>query len=61
MASAFVSCEYGMGMQSTPEQLIMVNFKREGKNYRDEQAAMEKNGKKEKEPLTESPFVVLFQ
>jgi hypothetical protein len=45
MASAFVSREYGMGMQSTPDQLIKVNFKREAKNYRDEQS----NGKEWKE------------
>jgi hypothetical protein len=61
MISAFVSREFGFGMDLTEEQLQKVNQRRQGKKYSDEAAAKETRGKAEKQPLTSSPFVIEFE
>jgi hypothetical protein len=61
MMSAFVSREFGFGMELTTEQLQRVNAKRLGKKYKDETAAKKKRGHELKQPLTISPFVLEFE
>ena len=57
MVSAFVGRELGWGMDITGEQLEVINNIRADTTYTDEEAASYLNGTKNKEPLTESPFV----
>ena len=59
--SAFVSREFGYGMELTSEQLQRVNAKRLGQKYKDETAAKKKQGNALKQPLTISPFVLEFE
>jgi hypothetical protein len=64
MISAFVSREFGFGMKLSAEQLAIINvFRRQPTNrmYRDEEAAVKKLGKQEKEDMKESPFIVQFE
>ena len=61
MISAFVSREFGYGHDLTTSQLAEINNYRKNRNYIDEDAAVEIYGKKEKKPLTESPFIRKFQ
>jgi hypothetical protein len=61
MISAFQSCEFGFGMELTEAQLQIVNAAREGKKYKDEEAATGKFGSAVKRPLTSSPFVLEFE
>jgi hypothetical protein len=61
MLSAFVSREFGFGMELTTEQMQHVNAKRLGQKYKDEMAAKKKRGCELKQPLTQSPFVLEFE
>ena len=61
MLSAFVSCEFGFGMEITDAQLQSVNAIRLGQKYKDESAAIAKRGTSQKQPLTMSPFVLEFE
>jgi hypothetical protein len=54
MISAFVLQEFGFGMQK-------VNKYRQGKNYSDGSAVMDKRGASAKLPLESSPFVFQFE
>jgi hypothetical protein len=57
MVSAFVSREYGFGLNLTQSQLAVVNKKREGESYVDSSAATLKMGTDIKPVLKSSPFV----
>ena len=57
MISAFVSREFGYGHDLNASQFAEINNYRKKRNYIDEDAAVEIYGKKEKQPLTESPFI----
>ena len=61
MISAFQCCEFGFGHPLTKEELEQVNQKRVGETYMEEDAVMLNQGKKEKEPLTSSPFYIEFE
>jgi hypothetical protein len=61
MISAFVSREFGFGINLTQEQLQKVNQARRGMKYSDEVAAKETRGKADKLALTSSPFVIEFE
>jgi hypothetical protein len=61
MISAFVSREFGFGMVLSAEDLQKVNEYRQGKDYSDGLAAMDKRGTAAKQPLGSSPFVVQFE
>jgi hypothetical protein len=62
MISAFVSREFGFGLKLTQEQLQRVNQARQGTKYSDEAAAKEtRGGDANKQPLSQSPFVVEFE
>jgi hypothetical protein len=61
MISAFVSREFGFGMTLTDEDLEKVNEYREGKEYSDVSAALDKRGTSAEQPLPSSPFVVEFE
>jgi hypothetical protein len=62
MISAFVSREFGFGLKLSQEQLQKVNLARRGTKCSDEAAAKEtRGGNANKQPLTESPFVVEFE
>ena len=58
MISAFQCREYGFGFELSAEEIEKVNRKQRGELYVDEEAAMLKNGKKNKPDLESSPFVV---
>jgi len=60
MASAFNSFAFGFGMSLTEQELEQVNAQRLGETYKDADAARELLGTATKAPLTESPFLVLF-
>jgi hypothetical protein len=51
MISAFVSREFGFGMILLDENLQTVNEYRQGKNYSDGSAAMDKRCTSAKQPL----------
>lgn len=57
MVSAFVSREYGFGMDISEAQLVDVNESRKNKAYTDAEAAIYLFGSSDKKALTESPFV----
>jgi hypothetical protein len=61
MISAFLSREFGFGINLTQEQLQKVNQVRQGKKYSDETAAKETRGKADKLPLKSSHFVIEFE
>ena len=61
MISAFVSREFGFGMQLSPEQLEEVNRKRRGETYQDKEASTKVNGNNRKTPLKISPFMIEFE
>ena len=61
MISAFVSREYGFGMDLSPDDLARVNQTRNGKKYSDEVAAIAVNGNANKQQLTKNPFVTEFE
>jgi hypothetical protein len=61
MVSGIVSREFGFGLKLSHEDLQKVNEYREGKDYSDVLAAMEKRGTVKKQPLQSSPFVVEFE
>jgi hypothetical protein len=61
MISAFVSREFGYGMELSPEELQQVNNEREGKDYSDQLAATSIRGRTVKQELTESPFAIEFE
>ena len=44
MVSAMISRAFGFGMNITDEQLLNINESREGKNYKDEEAATHLTG-----------------
>jgi hypothetical protein len=56
MISAFVSREFGFGMVLSAEDLQKVNEHRQGKDYSDGLAAMDKRGTAAKQPLGELTF-----
>jgi hypothetical protein len=56
MISAFVSREYGFGMDISPDDLARVNEGRNGKKYSDETAATAVNGNANKQQLTKIPL-----
>ena len=57
MVSAMVSRAFGMGLEITAAQLLVINEIRNGKKYADEEAATHLFGNAAKKPLKESPFV----
>ena len=61
MISAIVSREFGFGMKIPEADLQKVNDYRRAKTYSDVLAAVEKRGTAEKQPLSDSPFVVEFE
>jgi hypothetical protein len=61
MISAFVSREYGFGMDISPDDLGRVNATRIGKKYSDEVAAIAVNGNSNKQQLTKNPFMTEFE
>jgi len=61
MISAFVSREYGFGIDLSPDNLARVNQKRNGTKYSDEVAAKAVYGNTNKSPLTYNPFVTEFE
>ena len=61
MISAFVSREFGFGMDLSEEDLQKVNRERHGKKYSDEEAATKINGNPNKQTLTQSPLVLEFE
>ena len=60
MISSFCLRDFGYGFKLNSQQLAIINNYREGKNYIDEEAAMEVLKCKEKQPLTNSPFIRKF-
>ena len=62
MISTFTCREHGLIRELTAAILIEVNLQRAGRQYSDEEAAIEINGNSNKKPLTldKSPFVVFF-
>ena len=52
-----VSRAFGFGMEIEASVLLEVNKLREGKQYKDEEAATYLYGNAAKKPLEESPFV----
>jgi hypothetical protein len=61
MISMFQSCEFGFGMDITPDLLKEVNITREGKKYNDTKAAISRRGTDIKKQITSSPFIVEFE
>ena len=61
MVSAFQSREFGWGLEIDDDQLDLINARRDGNDYFDAAAAAEVNGTSKKAPLTNSPFVKLFE
>jgi hypothetical protein len=61
MVSAFQSREFGWGMEIDDDQLAVINARRLGNDYFDAAAAMEVNRTSKKPPLTNSPFIKLFE
>ena len=61
LISAFVSREYGFGIDLSAEDLARVNEKRDGEKYSDDVAAKVVNGNQNKTPLTSNPFVIEFK
>ena len=63
MISAFFCCEHGLLQQIPINILAEINLSRLGKNYADEEAAIEVYGGRQKKPLTaeKSPFLVVFE
>ena len=61
MISAFVSREYGFGIDLSPDNLARVNEKRKGTKYSDEVAAKAVYGNTDKHPLTSNPFLTEFE
>ena len=57
MVSAIISHAFGFGLDITAEELLVINEKREGKEYTDMEAATYLFGNSSKKPLKESPFV----
>ena len=53
MILAFVSCKYRFNWHLSREKLKKMNNFRENKNFSDEQATIDKNGKAEKKSLDE--------
>ena len=60
MYSSFCSRDFGYGFKLSEEQLVIVNWYREGKDYVDEEAAMEVLKTKRKQALKHSPFIQRF-
>jgi len=62
MISAFVCREHGLLQQIPINILAEINLRRLGKNYTDEEAAIEVYGGRQKKPLTDekSPFLVVL-
>jgi len=62
MISAFVCREHGLLQQIPINILAEINLRRLGKNYTDEEAAIEVYGGRQKKPLKaeNSPFLVVF-
>ena len=60
MLSSFCSRDFGYGFKLSAEQLAIVNRFREGKDYIDEEAALEILKNKQKQPLKDSPFIRKF-
>jgi hypothetical protein len=56
MISAFVSREYGFGMDISPDDLARVNERRNGKKYLEEMAATAVNGNANKQQLKKIPL-----
>jgi hypothetical protein len=62
MISAFVSREFGFGLKLSQDQIQKVNLARRGTKCSDDAAAKEtRGGNANKQPLTESLFVVAFK
>jgi hypothetical protein len=61
MISAFVSREFGFGMDLSPNNLAKVNQYRQGKKYSDNVAAKAVHGNANKTQLTSNPFVTEFE
>ena len=51
MVSAMVSRAFGFGLEITAEELLVINEKREGKEYADSEAATYLFGNPIKKPL----------
>ena len=60
MLSSFVSRDFGYGYPLSAQQLATVNEYREGKQYKDKNAALEVMHTINKCPLTSSPFIQKF-
>jgi hypothetical protein len=61
MISAFVSREYGFGIDLSADEIAKVNQQRSGKKYSDEVAANTVHGNANKIPLPSNPFVTEFE
>jgi hypothetical protein len=61
MISAFVSREFGFGLQLSQQQLQKVNEVRHATKYSNEEAAKDIRGENFKDPLDNSPFVLQFE
>ena len=62
MVSIFICREHGLIREINPEVLYEVNLQRAGRQYADQEAAIEVLGSPDKKPLTldKSPFLVFF-
>ncbi len=56
-----VALQFGWGLEIDVEKLKEINESRHGKDYFDTTAATSVNGNTQKNELTESPFLVLFE
>ena len=61
MILAFQSREFGFRFQLDDRQLQIINSKRNGETYKDEEAAMTINKTIQKPSLTSSPFIKMFE
>lgn len=57
MLSSFCSRDFGYGFDLSEDQLAVVNRFREGKEYLEDEAALEVMKTKKKEKLTSFPFI----
>jgi hypothetical protein len=60
MLSSFVSRDFGWDLFLSDADLIAINELRAGQDYVESEAAMAVHGKADKRPLTEGPFLILF-
>ena len=61
MILGFVSRSFGLGQNLSKTELAEINAKRKGQDYIEKEAAYAVHGWTNKEQLTESPLVKLFE